>query len=111
MSGASAPVPPAAEEVPAPTPAAAHAPRPASASHKVFHSQPHSKFALCPNSRVLQAAAAARIVGKDDIIEAAKKGNFDLVKDHVWADAGCVLQADSLYVCPFRARAAAAHDV
>ena len=52
-----------------------------------------------------QAAAAARIVGKDGIIEAAEKGNLDLVKDHVLADAGCVLEADSKYACPFRAPA------
>jgi hypothetical protein len=84
----------ASAPVPAPTSAAAHAPRPASASEKVFHSQPYSNFALCPNSRVLQAAAAARIVGKDDVTIAAMKGNIELVKDHVVADAGCVHKAD-----------------
>jgi hypothetical protein len=38
----------------------------------------------------LQAAAAARIVGKPDVINAARDGNIELVKDHVVADAGCV---------------------
>ncbi len=49
-------------------------------------------------------------MGKDDVITAAMNGNIELVKDHVLADAGCVLEADSEYVCPFRARAAGAHD-
>jgi hypothetical protein len=57
-----------------------------------------------------QAEAAARIAGKDGIFEAVYMGNFDLVKDHVLADAGCVHKTDSAYVCLFRARAAAAHD-
>jgi hypothetical protein len=42
-----------------------------------------------------RAAAAARIVGKPDVINAAMNGNIELVKDHVVADAGCVLKADS----------------
>jgi hypothetical protein len=33
-----------------------------------------------------QAAAAARIAGKDDIWKAAEKGDFALVRDHVTAD-------------------------
>jgi ankyrin repeat protein len=37
-------------------------------------------------------------------------GDIELVKDHVVADAGCVLKADSEYVCQLLARAAAAHD-
>jgi hypothetical protein len=45
--------------------------------------------------RVSQAAAAARIVGKADVFTAARNGNTELVKDHVVADAGCVLKADS----------------
>ena len=49
--------------------------------------------------------------GKDDVITAARSGNVKLVKDHVLADAGCVIKAQSEYVCLFRARAAAAHDV
>jgi hypothetical protein len=61
----------------------------ASASERVRHGTITS-FARCPNSRVLQAAAAARIVGKDDVIKAAERGDFELVKDHVVADAGCV---------------------
>jgi hypothetical protein len=60
---------------------------------------------------ISQAAAAARIAGKDDVIEAAKSGDIELVKDHVVAGAGCVLKANKRYVCFFRARAAAAHDV
>ena len=45
--------------------------------------------------RVSQAAAAARIVGKADVFTAAQNGDIELVKDHVVADAGCVLKADS----------------
>ena len=62
-----------------------------------------------PCFRILQAAAAARIAGKPDVIDAAMNGNIELVKDHVVADAGCVLKADGLYVCQLLARAAAAH--
>jgi hypothetical protein len=62
-------------------------------------------------TRISQAAAAARIVGKDDVIKAAKDLNVELVKDHVVADAGCVHQTDETYVCLFRASADAAHDV
>jgi hypothetical protein len=71
--------------------------------------KPRSRFAS--THAHCQAAAAARIEGKDDVITAAKNGNIELVKDHVVADASCVLKADSEYACPFRARAAAAHDV
>jgi hypothetical protein len=46
-------------------------------------------------TRISQAAAAARIVGKDDVIDAAEMGDFELVKDHVLADAGCVHKTDS----------------
>ncbi len=42
-----------------------------------------------------------RILGKLDVIEAAQSGDIELVKDHVMADAGCVLQADSRYGCLF----------
>jgi hypothetical protein len=59
--------------------------------------------------RIPQAAAAARIAGKPDVINAAEMGNIELVKDHVVADAGCVLKADSRYVCQLLPRAAAAH--
>jgi hypothetical protein len=55
--------------------------------------------------RVSQAAAAARIVGNRDVFRAASIGNIELVKDHVVADAGCVLKADSRYVCLFLALA------
>jgi FtsZ-interacting cell division protein ZipA len=37
-----------------------------------------------------QAAAAASIKGKPDIIEAAKSGDIKLVQDHLTADASCV---------------------
>jgi hypothetical protein len=36
------------------------------------------------------AAAAARIVGKPDIFEAAGLGDVDLVRDHILADPDCV---------------------
>ena len=44
-----------------------------------------------------QAAAAARIKGKPDVIEAAKSGDFNLVKDHYIADAGSVRKTDGMY--------------
>ena len=44
-----------------------------------------------------QAAAAARIKGKPDVIEAAKSGDFNLVKDHYIADAGSVRKANVKY--------------
>jgi hypothetical protein len=75
-------------------PAPAPAPAPASAAAKVCEfcdAQPYSRFA--PTRAYLQAAAAARIVGKPDVIDAAGGGDIELVKDHVMADAGCVLKA------------------
>jgi hypothetical protein len=72
--------------------------------------QQHKMLILGALPRHRQAAAAARIAGKPDVIEAAKSGNIELVKDHVVADAGCVHKADSGYVCQLLARAAAAHD-
>jgi hypothetical protein len=42
---------------------------------------------------------------KANVIEAAKSGDIKLVKDHVMADKGCVLQADSEYDCLFLALA------
>ena len=44
-------------------------------------------------------------MGKPDVFEAAKSGDIELVKDHVMADAGCVLKADSEYDCLFLALA------
>ena len=73
-------------------------PKPASASERVRHTmkhKPHLRFD--PTHAYLQAAAAARIVGNPDLIEAAKSGNIELVKDHVVADASCVLEATSRY--------------
>ena len=55
--------------------------------------KPHSRFS--PTHAYRQAAAAARIVGKADVFTAAENGDIELVKDHVVADAGCVLKADS----------------
>jgi hypothetical protein len=43
---------------------------------------------------VLQAAAAARIAGKDDILKAAKDGDLQLVRDHVAADLASVHKRD-----------------
>ncbi len=43
-----------------------------------------------PRSLLVQAAAAARISGKDDILKASEKGNVELVKDHLTVDAACV---------------------
>ena len=42
-----------------------------------------------------QAAAAASIKGKPDIIEAARSGDIKLVQDHLTADASCVGCRDS----------------
>jgi hypothetical protein len=81
-----------------PAPAPQHAPAPASAAQQVCEfcdAQPHSRFP--PTHANRQAAAAARILGKPDVFEAAKSGDIELVKDHVMADAGCVLKADSEY--------------
>ena len=47
-----------------------------------------------PISFVLQAAAASRIKGKPDVIEAAKSGDLSLVRDHVAADPSCVGRRD-----------------
>ena len=44
-----------------------------------------------------QAAAAARIKGKPDVIQAAESGDFNLVKDHYIANAGCVRETDGGY--------------
>ena len=65
--------------------------------------KPHSRFE--PTHAYRQAAAAASIVGKPDVFEAAQSGNIKLVKDHVMADASCLLQADSEYDCLFLALA------
>jgi hypothetical protein len=48
-----------------------------------------------PISFVLQAAAAARIQGKPDIIAAAESGDLSLVRDHVTADPSCVGRRDA----------------
>ena len=42
-----------------------------------------------------QAAAAASIKGKPDIIQAAASGDIKLVQDHLTADASCVGCRDS----------------
>jgi len=53
-------------------------------------------------TRSLQAAAAARIAGKPDVLEAAKSGDTALVRDHIAADASCVHKRDDLCdPCPF----------
>ena len=44
-----------------------------------------------------QAAAAARIKGKPDVIQAAASGDFNLVKDHYIANAGCVRETTPGY--------------
>jgi hypothetical protein len=58
-----------------------------------------------PSSLTLQAAAAARIMGKRDVFNAAAIGNYELVKDHVAADPGCVHKWDaSSYESPWCTR-------
>jgi hypothetical protein len=44
-----------------------------------------------------QAAAAARIAGKRDIITAAKYGDISLVGDHITADPSSVNKKDTEY--------------
>ncbi len=70
----------------------APAPAPPSACEKLR--MPNPKPTLHLLTPVSQAAAAARIVGKSDVIHAAKSGNLLLVKDHVAVDADCVHLAD-----------------
>ena len=48
-----------------------------------------------PTHAYRQAAAAARIVGKASVFDAALNGDIELVKDHVMADAACVLKTNS----------------
>jgi ankyrin repeat protein len=68
-----------------------------------FDGQPYSRFV--PTHAHCQAAAAARIVDKFDVVDAAGCGNFELVKDHVVADAGCVHKTGGLgYDCPLQLR-------
>ena len=50
--------------------------------------------------RVPQAAAAARVAGKDNVWAAARKGDSSLVADHILADAECVNAKDGLYELP-----------
>ena len=66
---------------------------------------------FAPTHAYRQAAAASRIVGKDNVIEAAKSGNLELVKDHILADAGCVHKTDGsgTYGSLLRAGAAPQH--
>jgi hypothetical protein len=45
-------------------------------------------------THVPQAAAAARIAGKPDIIRAARNGDISLVGDHITADPSSVHQKD-----------------
>ncbi len=61
--------------------------------------KPHSRFD--PTHAYRQAAAAARILGKAGVIKAAENGDIELVKDHVMANAGCVLEATSRYYTPY----------
>ena len=49
--------------------------------------------------QALLSRAAARIVGKANVFDAAESGDIELVKDHVMVNAGCVLEADSRYDC------------
>ena len=54
--------------------------------------------------RVPQAAAAARVAGKDDVWTAATKGDTSLVGDHVLADAKCVNKTEWPYDPPLHER-------
>ena len=54
--------------------------------------------------RVPQAAAAARVAGKDSMCDAARKGDVSLVGDHILADDQSVNTKDSGYDPPLHAR-------
>ena len=75
----------------APAPAAAAA----SASAKVRkRAPPSSASRLGFPTHVPQAAAAARVAGKSDIITAARDGDISLVSDHIAADSSSVHKKD-----------------
>jgi hypothetical protein len=50
---------------------------------------------LCSRVACAQAAAAARVAGKDGIHKAAERGDVAAVLDHLIADASCVEQLGS----------------
>ena len=63
------------------------------ASHLGFPTHvPQAAAAVTP-----QAAAAARIAGKPDIITAARNGDISLVGDHITAQPSSIHQKDSEY--------------
>ncbi len=47
--------------------------------------------------RLAAKKAAACIVGKPDVFEAAANGDLELVEDHVLADAGCIHKTNDRY--------------
>jgi hypothetical protein len=59
--------------------------------------------------RLAAKKAAARIVGKPDVFEAAASGDLELVEDHVLADAGCIHKTDDRHDSFLRACASPAH--
>jgi hypothetical protein len=76
---------------PALAPAPAPAPAAASASAKVRkRAPPSSASRLGFPTHVPQAAAAARVAGKSDIVTAARDGDISLVSDHIAADSSSV---------------------
>jgi hypothetical protein len=51
----------------------------------------------CSRVACAQAAAAARVAGKDGIHKAAERGDVAAVQDYLIADASCVKQVDGDY--------------
>jgi hypothetical protein len=97
-AASSAPAVTAPAPVPAPALASAHAPAAASASAKVRkRAPPSSASRLFFLTHVPQAAAAARVAGKNDIFTAAQDGDISLVLDHIAADSSSVHKKDSQY--------------
>ena len=47
-------------------------------------------------THVPQAAAAARVAGKSDIVTAAWSGDISLVSDHIAADSSSVHEKDDM---------------
>jgi hypothetical protein len=48
------------------------------------------RFSSCSRLACVQAAAAARVAGKDGIYNAAGRGDVAAVQDYLTADASCV---------------------
>jgi len=50
----------------------------------------HLSYNFLHPTQLLQAAAAERLVGKDNIFDAAKAGDTAVIRDHLLVDPACV---------------------